>query len=99
MMDYEKYPGVSRETMYAIYDMANEALETPYGGEKILTVANTEYKAASSLLSHIGGKQVPRTFTRGESRPIRNEQNGQTRWAKKTTLNIGKCIVSISTID
>ncbi len=31
MMDYEKYPGVSAQTMYAIYDMANEALETPYG--------------------------------------------------------------------
>jgi len=98
MMDYEKYPGVSAQTMYAIYDMANEALETPYG-EKMLQVANTEYRAASGLLSHIGGKQIPRTFTRGESRPIKNEQNGQTRWAKKTTLNVGKCLVSISTID
>ncbi len=99
MMDYEKYPGVSQQTMFALYDIANEALEKPYSGEKVLPVANTEYKAASSLLSHIGSKQTPRTFTRGETRPIKDEETGRTMYAKKTTLAVGKCLVTISTID
>jgi len=103
---YARFQGLSQQTMMAIYDIANDALLGLFDGEKILPVANTEYKAASSLLAHID-KQIAdmyhsrRNLTRGESRPIvKNTSVGTvTKNAKKTTLKVGKCFISVSTID
>ena len=107
MIEYERFPGVSFQTAHTIYEMAADALSKRFEGEKLLPVANTEYKAASALLAHIDGRistlyQERRDYTRGESRAIETKtESGETirKTAKKTSLKVGSCLVSVVTID
>jgi hypothetical protein len=99
MMEYERHVGVSLRNMYLIYDIANSALDKKYDGEKIVPVEPCEYAPASSLLSKIGGKQTPRTFTRGTSRKVGTDKYGDPVYSKTTTLAIGERLITIQTID
>lgn len=106
-LQYERFQGLSFQTAHTIYEIASDALSMRFNGEKVLPVANTEYKAACALLAHIDSKisvlyQRSRSYTKGESRAIQAKaDSGETirKTAKKTSLKIGSCLVSVTTID